>query len=163
MPNSRGFTLIELLIVVSLVGILSGIVISVINPTLLNNRAKDGVRLGNVAKVAQAFEAYYAAEGSYPATQAALQTTSGYIKSWPDDDSDSSNGSNYIYNYITDANTTVACASVPMATSAKYFKYNTSYDATMGGTLTSGQVIGKVVKNCDSSCSSKSLTGCTVL
>lgn len=167
MPNhTKGFTLIELLIVVTLIGILSGIVIAVINPTVLANRAKDGVRAGNIAKIAQSFEAYNAAEGSYPADQTTLQTTSQYIKAWPSD-------ATYTYAYISEGGGafTTACVSVAMATApTTYFKYITDYNATYttgGSGLTASDVIGKVMKSCSIACSSAAtgndLNGCAKL
>lgn len=148
---STGFTLIELLIVVSVIGILAGIVITVLNPNVQRNRARDGVRVGNVSKIAQAVEAYNAAEGSYPADQATIQTTSGYIQNWPTDNT---------YNYTFASS--VGCVSTSMATNTSlYFKYLTS-SCTVGGVSCSG----KVMTSCSNSCTSASPTstsGCVAL
>ncbi len=151
--QSNGFTLVELLIVITLIAILAGIVISILNPTILRNRARNGVRAGNVAKIAQALEAYNAAESSYPSDQAALQTTSGYIQNWPTD-------ATYTYIYISASS--AGCISVPDALdSAKYFKYLTS-SCTIGTTSCAGHVM----TNCTNSCSSANPTstaGCVSL
>ncbi len=52
--KKRGFTLIELLITISILGILSGIIISVINPGSLLSQARDAERLSDLDSVAKA-------------------------------------------------------------------------------------------------------------
>jgi prepilin-type N-terminal cleavage/methylation domain-containing protein len=82
----KGFTLIELLIVVSILGILAGLTINVINPTRQRNVAEDGVRRANMEKVAQSLESFVAGEGRPPtsAEKADLNSTFWkYIKTWP--------------------------------------------------------------------------------
>jgi len=64
--SERGFTLIELLIVVGILGILSGVIISVINPEKFRGRARDGVRKNDLAVVKGAIELYYAENNAYP-------------------------------------------------------------------------------------------------
>jgi len=54
----RGFTLIELLIVVSVIAILAGITVSIINPVAQRNRAQDGVLIASLDKIAVAVQAY---------------------------------------------------------------------------------------------------------
>ena len=68
----KGFTLIELLIVIVIIGILSGVAISVINPTAQQNRAKDAVTLASMNKIALATESYVSAYGSIPVGSAFL-------------------------------------------------------------------------------------------
>lgn len=61
-----GFTLVELLVVVSLVGILAGITISIINPVRQRKIAEDSVKQSNLQKYALGIEAYGNANSSYP-------------------------------------------------------------------------------------------------
>ena len=60
------FTLIELMIVVGIVGILSGIVMAVINPVNLQQKARDANRKKDLAVIASALEQYYADNNVYP-------------------------------------------------------------------------------------------------
>jgi len=62
----KGFTLIELLIVIVVIGILSGIVISVIDPVEQQNRAKDGVVLSSLNKFALNAGSYSSTYGTSP-------------------------------------------------------------------------------------------------
>jgi prepilin-type N-terminal cleavage/methylation domain-containing protein len=73
--TSYGFTLVELLIVISLVGILAGVTISVLNPVQQRRAAEDGVRQANLQKYALGIEAFANATGSYPVTVAFDPTT----------------------------------------------------------------------------------------
>ncbi len=64
----RGFTLVELLVVVSLVGILVSVMVSIINPVKQRKIGEDGVKMANLQKYALGIEAYGNANGVYPAT-----------------------------------------------------------------------------------------------
>ncbi len=66
MKRSLGFTLIELLLSVSIIAILSGAIITVINPAALSARARDSQRLSDLRKVQGALEMYFADHRSYP-------------------------------------------------------------------------------------------------
>ncbi|MBU0534754.1 prepilin-type N-terminal cleavage/methylation domain-containing protein [Patescibacteria group bacterium] len=89
-----GLTLIELMIVVLVLGVLSGISISVVNRGQQQGRAKDAVNLSSLTKAASAIESYYYGEGNYPVITAAdngnplLNSTNisldVYLKTWPD-------------------------------------------------------------------------------
>ena len=84
----NAFTLVELLIVVSVIGVLSGILLNVINIEKTRGKARDGVRLATMSKLVQALEAYAIAESGYPTadqvTNLGPTTTLGkYIKEWP--------------------------------------------------------------------------------
>jgi len=81
----KGFTLIELLIVVSIIGILSAVLISVLNPNRQRNRAGEVVNGESIRKVAVAVEAYTSINGSYPVTANCNTGTTcgGYLSSWP--------------------------------------------------------------------------------
>ncbi|KKS16913.1 MAG: hypothetical protein UU77_C0010G0028 [candidate division WWE3 bacterium GW2011_GWC1_41_7] len=74
-----GFTMMELLIVISLIGILSGVMLNVVSSTKQKQRAEDAVKRTNIEKIVAGVEAYRSGQGYYPATAAA---TSTYIK-WP--------------------------------------------------------------------------------
>ncbi len=91
--SPMGFTLIELLLVVGLIGVLAGVMTSVINITQTKDRARDGVRMADLEKLIQGIEAFYTVESKYPAqgnynnplgTGAADATALGtYLKNWP--------------------------------------------------------------------------------
>lgn len=63
----KGFTLIELLIVIVIIGILAGVLISVINPAAQQNKAKDANVKAAISKVALATESFISAYGRAPA------------------------------------------------------------------------------------------------
>ena len=66
MKKSKGFTLIEMLVVVSLIGILSGIALNVINIKKVQQRSRDSRRIGDVKRVQTALELYFADNRAYP-------------------------------------------------------------------------------------------------
>lgn len=59
----KGFTLIELLIVVSIIGILSTVVVSVLNEGRV--RAKDVKSISNLSSIQKSLEMYYLDHGTY--------------------------------------------------------------------------------------------------
>lgn len=66
--NKNGFTLIELLIVVLIISILSGLLLTVINPTGVRKKTRDSQRKADLKKVQAALELYYADYRKYPDT-----------------------------------------------------------------------------------------------
>lgn len=76
-PNSQlkpGFTLVELLVAISILVIVAGIGLLIINPVKLQRETRDKIRKNDLATMARAIEAYKAAEGSYPNTGGILWT-----------------------------------------------------------------------------------------
>ena len=63
MKHTAAFTLIELLIVISIIAILSGIAIAVINPTSMHARAR---RLSDISNIMNAVERYGIDTDNYP-------------------------------------------------------------------------------------------------
>lgn len=63
---SKGFTLVELLVVIAVVGVLSGLVIVVLNPAHFRNQAQDSRRISNLAGIQTTLELSFADSGSYP-------------------------------------------------------------------------------------------------
>jgi len=80
--NLSGFTLVELLIVIVLIGILSGVAISTLNPTQQRLTAEDGVKRSNLSKIVDAVEAYNGGETSYPLTGDFCNATSVFSKTY---------------------------------------------------------------------------------
>ncbi len=62
----RGFTIIELLIAVVLIGILSGLVIAVINPRTFQGRGRDAQRVSDLKTIQSALELYFSDNRRYP-------------------------------------------------------------------------------------------------
>ena len=93
--KSFGFTLIELLIVVSVIGILAGVLTAVINQVKARDRAQDGIRLSKIKTIAEAIETYRLIDTTraYPTSTACSMTTtpkcqalvSDYINDFPSD------------------------------------------------------------------------------
>ena len=134
-----GFTLIELLIVVSVIGILSAVLLSIINPSRQRNRASEVVNAEAIRKVASAVEAFTSINGSYPADANCNTGTNcgGYLSAWPLSEPSKTDEIVYVNN------TTSYYVSVPSKLTAS------TYLCYQSGT-------GKIYNNCDSTCS----TGC---
>ncbi len=63
---SDGFTLVELLIAISLIGILTGVLLAVINPRGIQAKARDSQRVSDLAKIKVALENYFSDNRAYP-------------------------------------------------------------------------------------------------
>ena len=61
----KGFTLVELLVVISIIGILSGLLFA--NFGGVREKSRDGVRKSDLGHIQSALELYRADQGSYPA------------------------------------------------------------------------------------------------
>jgi len=89
--RNKAFTLIELLIVVSIIGILASVLISVINYKQKKAIAEDAVKKSNIEKISESIESYYAMESKYPEVDSGLPKGLGdgtsaintYINKWP--------------------------------------------------------------------------------
>ncbi len=64
--NTSGFTLIELLIVILVIGVLSGVLLSVVNSTGVRAKARDSQRKADLIKMQTALELYFADNRVYP-------------------------------------------------------------------------------------------------
>jgi len=62
----KGFTLIELLIVISIIGILAGMII--VNLSVARSKARDAKRKADIASIQTAVEMYADRNGTYPST-----------------------------------------------------------------------------------------------
>jgi general secretion pathway protein G len=82
--STYGFTLVELLVVISILGVLAGVTISIINPVEQRKKAQDGIRLSNLEKMALGIEAYGNANGSYPLETAITTVDSDYRPTDPE-------------------------------------------------------------------------------
>jgi len=84
-----GFTLIELLIVVAIIGILSGIVLTIINPGRFQKRARDTRRKSDLGAIQTAIEMYYSEKGVYPISvpfgSVWMKDSITYLKNVPQD------------------------------------------------------------------------------
>jgi len=110
-----GFTLVELMIVVSVIGTLSGVGISLLNQGKQKNRAQDAVNLANLEKAVTAVESYFYNEGGkYPSSvpDETNTTLNNYIKTWPE---------GFIYKY--DAGLNVYSIVVRRKSNTNYYKY----------------------------------------
>lgn len=113
-----GFTLVELLIVVSIIGILSGVAIAVLNPAKFKGKARDGVRKNDIAVIKGAIENYYAENNIYPVSVpfgSPWLSPSGsttYLKFVPQDPLIAGGSSWTQYCYTSNGNNFVLCAKV---------------------------------------------------
>ena len=64
--SSQGFTLVELLVVVLILGVLSGVVLAVLNSSGIQQKARDSQRKSDLKIVQSALELYFADNRMYP-------------------------------------------------------------------------------------------------
>ena len=62
----RGFTLIEILVAIAMIGILSGVVVGLLNPSEQFKRTRDAGRKSDLSQLQSALALYYADHGGYP-------------------------------------------------------------------------------------------------
>ena len=122
-----GFTIIELLMVITIIGIVSGVTLTTINVQRQREIAQDGVLRENLQKVSEAVESYRILEGTYPESCSDVPTNcSGndaldeLVDNWPADieyvtDSDESEFAVYANSVIDDE---------------KYYKYSSDWSDT---------------------------------
>lgn len=131
--RSLGFTLVELLLVVSIISILSGIVISIVNSDRQKKIAQDAIKKATLDKLITGVQSYYVIEGKYPLDESGdgnpLNDSGAgiddslvgvYISVWPDNDTDS-------YEYKTNGSIFQVYI-VESINSANYFKYSSDWD-----------------------------------
>ncbi len=127
--KQTGLTLIELLLVIAIIGIMSGILVGVINPQRQRNIALDGVARANLTKTCAAIEAYYEGENEiYPeestaadknpldATAATSTLAAFYIQEWP---------AGFVY--MRNVSGSQFAAYVQQAGTTNYFKCNSTW------------------------------------
>lgn len=97
--KQKGFTLVEMILVTVIIGILAGIVITVINIPRVQARSRDSKRIGDLKMVQSALELYFADHREYPyrhvfgrvsdsAVLGGPLITGGYISDLPKDPKD---------------------------------------------------------------------------
>lgn len=129
--NSKGFTLIELLIVISVVGILSGIVISVVNPSKQQARARDGVLVTVMNKIQAEVEAAANADvsgvGAYPACNVLSSNLQNVLSQC------ASGGTTFTMKGVTTDGTTATVFTYKPVASPKSFCLSAPASDTSGG------------------------------
>lgn len=101
--SRKGFTLVEILVVVSIIGVLTGVIIGGI--TSARVKARDARRVSDVKQISRAIENYFSSCYSYPSALSDLTTSSScasyipVLTSLPHDPQTSTNGD---YRYYTD-------------------------------------------------------------
>jgi general secretion pathway protein G len=91
--KSKGFTLIELMLVVLIIGILSGIMLGIINVKGIQQKSRDARRISDMKKLQTALELYYADRRGYPlniawntvSTALSASLVPGYLTKMPSD------------------------------------------------------------------------------
>lgn len=96
MLNKKGFTLIEILIVIMIIGILSGVLFSVLNVKGLRQKTRDSQRISDLKKMQTALELYFADYRTYPVSDGWTHISGS------DEVSDALSGGGYINKMPTD-------------------------------------------------------------
>lgn len=130
MKIKSGFTLIELLIVISVIGILTGVIISILNPTLFQGKAYDARRKAILSDVGTSAEAYNAEIGSYPLVVGSLTP---YLKNttWPADQPKAGDTYTGVYS-ASDFCVYTACSACGVA----YLKYDSNQGKVIASATT---------------------------
>lgn len=85
--SDAGFTLIELIISISIMAILAGFLLAILNPFDQYKKASDGRRKSDLAQIQRALEQYYQDHGRYPAhstTSPTYRIVDGSTINWGD-------------------------------------------------------------------------------
>ena len=77
--NKKGFTLVELLVVISIIGLLAGMII--VNITVVRQKSRDSKRKADLASIQAALEMYNDQNSSYPMVAASCANVSSYLQS----------------------------------------------------------------------------------
>jgi prepilin-type N-terminal cleavage/methylation domain-containing protein len=118
--KTAGFTLVELLIVVTLIGISSGILISIINTQQQRQRANDAVIRTNMAKIVEILDHHRTLQGSYPLVVANAPADLTYFaQGWLDGKPTGAD-----YTYWADGTGSVAGVIVPLSTTRRMKWYS---------------------------------------
>ena len=90
--KQKGFTLVEMIIVTVIIGILAGMVITVINIPRIQSRSRDSKRIGDLKRIQSALELYFADFRVYPLSaswvifdSSMINATNVYISDVPQD------------------------------------------------------------------------------
>lgn len=75
--NKKAFTLVEILIVVSIIGVLTGVMLRVMNVESLNQKARDSQRVSDAKKIQTALELYFVDNRLYPSSNGNYITITG--------------------------------------------------------------------------------------
>jgi len=111
MNKKNGFTLIEILIVVMIIGVLSGVMLRVMNISDINKKARDSQRVADIRRIQTALELSYVDTRVYPTAPTLLSITStdtlstflesgSYISDVPVDPMRATN-TTYAYRYVS--------------------------------------------------------------
>lgn len=143
---SKGFTLVELLVVIAVISVLATIMVSVINPIPIQQKARDSQRVSDLSKVKVALENYFSDNRSYP-TQAAWVVVDtgatvstalepGYINSLPTDPKQtgtlcSASGTWRRYAYKSDGNRYVLATNMETTYMSSSCPFTVAADVTL--------------------------------
>jgi len=153
--NTSGFTLIELLVVILVIGVLSGVLLSVINGSGVRAKARDSQRKADLIKMQTALELYFTDNRRYPISSIANPGDWEIVNGGDSELTSELNG-DYIDPVPTDPSASGTTESRPCAYTGTDYRYN--YLSTTGNAYTLTAIMEITTSKDDSSCAAN--VGC---
>ncbi len=111
MNNKPGFTLMEMLITIAVLGVISGVVVALLNPVKHMQTSRDSRRKSDLGAIQTALEMYYSENNQYPSDGGVPfgSSWSNYMRQVPQDPS---SGQSYCFDALSGRQQYRLCANM---------------------------------------------------